>query len=96
MFKQMMLGLAVASLPLVVGGVCLAEEGGTCTSTSKLCIDARTGEPRICVTTTCYDKDGKEISSTTVVTKQGDTGAATGPKPKVPNVGVAPGAVVKP
>jgi hypothetical protein len=57
------------------------DAASNCTSKSSPCIDAKTGEARVCTTTTCYDENGKEISSVTVVTKQSsnDTGGAKAP-----------------
>jgi hypothetical protein len=40
----------------------------TCTTTSTPCVDARSGESRICTTTTCVDGDGNVLSTTTIVT----------------------------
>lgn len=74
--------LAALALPLLAT---TSDAESNCTSKSSPCIDAKTGETRVCTTTTCYDENGKEISSVTVVTKQGsnDTGGAKAPiKPK--------------
>ncbi len=75
------LGLIAAVLLPFAASASAGESN--CKTKSSPCIDAKTGETLVCTTTTCYDDKGKEISTVTVVTMQGDTGGATGPgKPK--------------
>jgi hypothetical protein len=79
------LGLVAALLlPLVQPDAASAESN--CKTKSSPCIDAKTGETRLCTTTTCYDDKGNEISTITVVTMQGDTGGATGSGKSKPDV----------
>jgi len=40
---------------------------GSCTTTSMPCTDFRSGEMRLCVTTTCIDENGKLASTNTFV-----------------------------
>jgi hypothetical protein len=54
----------------------------TCSSTSTPCVDARSGESRVCTTTTCVDGDGNVLSTTTIVTFRRGT--------KVPVAGRSP------
>ncbi|HZP10362.1 hypothetical protein [Methyloceanibacter sp.] len=75
------LGLAAALLLPLAASASAGENN--CKTKSNPCIDAKTGETRVCTTTTCYDDKGNEISTVTVVTMQGDTGGTMGPgKPK--------------
>jgi hypothetical protein len=64
-----------------------------CTTTSSVCTDGRTGEPRTCVTTVCVDGNGNVLSTNTVVLlKQQGTKKPTGGR--VPTKGQSSQAVV--
>lgn len=85
--------LAALALPILATSPCYAESN--CTSKSSPCIDAKTGETRVCTTTTCYDENGKEISSVTVVTKQGSSGTGGGEGPIKPKPGAREPAIIE-
>jgi hypothetical protein len=73
--------IAALAVPILAAGVSSAGEAG-CKTTYKTCFDARTGSPRICQTTICYDKDGKETSNDTIILKQENTGGMKWVKPR--------------
>ncbi len=63
-----------------------------CEMRTKPCIDGRTGEPRVCITTICHD-DGEIVSIDTIVLKEGD--GSKPEKPKLPRDTARPEPTVK-
>lgn len=80
------LARASASLPLLIVTAppfqALAET--KCEVNTGPCVDARTGETRVCSTTTCKNEKGEVVSITTIVLKDGGVQGGTGSKSKVP------------
>jgi hypothetical protein len=81
--RMRQLGLIAALLLPLINPTALGAAESNCKSSSSPCIDARTGETRVCTTTTCYDDKGNVISTTTIVTMQGGTTGQGKPKPGV-------------
>jgi len=81
MFKH---ALAAAVASPLIAAVChpaLAET--KCEVNTSPCVDARTGETRVCSTTTCKNEKGEVVSVTTIVLKDGVQGEK-GTKGKAP------------
>jgi hypothetical protein len=77
------LGLIAVLLTLLANPAVSSAAESNCKTKSSPCVDAKTGETRVCTTTTCYDDKGNEISTTTIVTMQGATTGSGKSKPGV-------------